>query len=133
MAVRITRTGVGLIIGIIVVAGIVLTGLVVAKQRGEQARRDEAVKIAQQNLESQSQNGALNEGDTTTDKGNGKTSDNKDGATNNGDKKPEKTPNTSELPQTGPVDSVLSLVAVALLAFSVTSYVTSRHALLKVR
>jgi FtsZ-interacting cell division protein ZipA len=127
MAVRISRTWVGLIIGIIIVALLVLVGLSFAKQRGEQARRDEAVKIAQQNLESQSQGGALNEGDSGDKKGEEKP------AGNNGNKAPEKTPTASELPQTGPVDGLLSLVAAAMLAFSATRYVASRRALLQSR
>ncbi len=133
MAVRITRTWVGLIIGIIIVALVVLVGISLAKQRGEQARRDEAVKIAQQNLESQSQNGALNSGDPDDKKGDEKSPGNSSGAGDGGNKSPEKSPNTSELPQTGPVDSLMSLVAVAMVTFAATSYFVSRRSLRNTR
>lgn len=68
MAVRITRAGVALTVGIILLTGLIIGGLLWAKSSGEQARREEALQIAEQNLEEQSrQDVALNEGDADAD------------------------------------------------------------------
>lgn len=126
MAIRITRAGVGLTIGIIIVALVMLGGLYFAKQRGEQARRDEAVKIAQQNLESESQGTeALNEGDDAAE-GSGQNNDTETGGSGSD------VATTDELPQTG-MDDVMPIVAIALLTFAGASYVSSRRALPEVR
>lgn len=142
MAVRITRAGVGLTIGVIILGLAVLGGLYLVKQRGEEARRDQAIQIAQQNLESQSSdNGATspnnssnssngststdnssnssNSGSQSTNTSNGSTSTTGSGATNS-------TP-TSELPQTGPADEWGAMIAVAVLTFSIGAYLTSRR------
>lgn len=124
MAVRVTRAGVGLTIGIIILALVVLGGLYIVKQRGEQARRDEAITIAKENLETQSSDkGALNEGTNNTntaDEGGASEMP----ASNGGDVA------TSQLPQTGPGD-FLAFVGVALLVFVGTSYLRSRQLVLK--
>lgn len=54
MAIRITRAGVALTVGIIVLTGLIVGGLFWVKQSGEQARRDDAVKIAEEKLEQES-------------------------------------------------------------------------------
>ena len=53
MAVRITQAGVALTVGIIIVTGLIIGGFFWVKTAGEQARRDDAIKIAEQNLEKQ--------------------------------------------------------------------------------
>lgn len=114
MAVRVTRAGVGLTIGIIILAIVVTGGLLIAKQRGEQARHDEAVKVAQQNLDAQNQEqGALNEGDKTPSKSD--------------DKSPE--PETDELPATGAGDTALMAVGAGAVTFGLVAYTRSRRAL----
>jgi LPXTG-motif cell wall-anchored protein len=135
MAVRITRSGVGLTIGIIILGLVVLGGLTLVKQRGEQARRDEAVKIAQQNLESQS-TGALSPGTDSSNNATGGTS----GSTTNGGSASTDSTNagssnvatnsTGQLPQTGPSDFT-SVLAIGALTFAAMSYMKSRRTLFK--
>jgi len=124
MAVRVTRAGVGLIIGIVILGLIVLGGLYFVKERGEQARRDEAIKIAEQNLESQSENGALTPPDSDTDK--------TDTTSTPAAEQPGSDVSTAmpagELPQTGSAD-FMPLIAVGLLSFATASYVASRRTL----
>ena len=82
MAVRITRAGVALTVGIIVVTGLIIGGFFWAKQSGEQARRDAATKIAEQNLEDQSKNVALNKGDKDNNTQSSQNSDNTNNSSN---------------------------------------------------
>ena len=132
MTVRVTRAGVGLIIGIIVVGALVFGGLYLAKERGEQARRDDAIKIAQKNLEAQSEKGpgALTPGTpgaTETETGT-KTDTTGQGSTG----APLTEGGVGELPQTGPSE-VLSALTAGMLTFSSVAYIRSRSALKTVR
>ncbi len=78
MALGITRAGVGLIIGIIVFTLLVLGGLYVVTQRSEQARREDAIEIAEQKLAAASnEEVALN---PDTDSSNGTATTNPDEA-----------------------------------------------------
>jgi LPXTG-motif cell wall-anchored protein len=133
MAVRITRSGVGLTVGIIVLALVVLGGLYFVRERGEQARREDAIEVAQENLESQSEReSALNpsdeNGDEATD--DGSTADDGDqtqempvgGTGQGGPAAPQ------ELPATGPTETA-AMVIIGLLSFATASYVMSRRAL----
>lgn len=140
MAVRITRAGVGLTIGVIILGLAVLGGLYLVKQRGEEARRDQAIQIAQQNLESQSNNGtaptdnssngssSTNNGSNTSNNGSQSTnnSSNSTGSTssNSGSSTP-----TSQLPQTGPAEEWGTMLALALLTFSIATYIISKQQL----
>lgn len=120
MAVRMTRAGVGLTVGIIVLALVVLGGLYLVKERGEQARREDAIEIAQGNLESESQNGSV-EAPSIDGVGEGVTPESND-SENSG-----AAPN--ELPATG-MSEIAPVLGIGLLAFSVASYLASRRALL---
>jgi LPXTG-motif cell wall-anchored protein len=114
---QITRAGVVFVVGIIILVGLVFGGVWLASDRGEQARRQEAAKIAQENLENQSQaetatNGAVTDPETTE-------SDDEEVAV--------ATPRSaSTLPETGA--EVSQVVIVALLALAGAYYVTSRRA-----
>lgn len=67
MAVRITRAGVALTVGIIILTGLLIGGLLWVRHSGEQARRAEAVKIAEQQLQEQSnQDVSLNDGESSS-------------------------------------------------------------------
>jgi len=137
MAIRVTQAGVALTVGIIIVTGLIIGGFFIVKNNAETARRDEAIKIAEQNLEEQSGNNvALNEGDSES---NSNESTSSDDATKSDDAANESTDTSSaggnagssapvsELPQTGPADQLASLVVMALLTFSVVSYIGSRQ------
>lgn len=134
MAMRVTRAGVGLIIGIIVLAGLVWGGLYLVKQRGEVARRNETLKIAEQKLTDESNKDvAIDQADkngntdTTTDKAT--QNDTSNGSASSNDL-PSTGPaqNVTELPQTGPTD-LLAVVPLAAITFAAGSYIASRKAL----
>ena len=74
MATRAIRAEVGLTVGIIILTLIAFGGLYVMHQRSEQARRDEAVKIADQNIEDQKKSDvALSDDETKKESSNGTT------------------------------------------------------------
>ena len=111
---RITRAGVALVLGIILLVGILWGVLYFAKERGEQARREEAIAIAEQQL---------------TDESNGEIAIEVEEAAEQ--PKPEQESSTagggaSELPQTGPADTFVALFAIVALTVASASYVQSR-------
>lgn len=114
---RITRAGVVFVVGILVLAGLVFGGIWFVNERGEQARRDEAIKIAEQQLEEQSEVATeTNSGTVSADE------EQENGAT----------PSTGseenvELPETGA--EIMQILAVTMLTLSVAYYVSSRRAL----
>jgi len=145
MAVRITGAGVALTVGIIVVTGLIIGGFFWARESGEQARRDEAVQIAEENLEEQSGDDvALNEGENTNEENasNGENRNendentNEEGASNGsgqdipstGAEVPEEQA-VEELPQTGPAETFGSILAVGGLTFAAVAYLISRQKL----
>ena len=158
MAVRITRSGVGLTVGIIVLALVVLGGLYLAKERGEQARRADAIEIAQQNLDAQSGTGAItpsidgeveesgtpseeSEAESGSGEGSNGSSEESAGTGNenegaastdeNGVVEGESTEQSpEELPQTGASETA-AIIAIALLTFATASYLSSRRAATK--
>lgn len=145
MAVRITQAGVALTVGIIIVTGLIIGGFFWVKTAGEQARRDDAIKIAEQNLEKQSDKDiALNDGeasdkdanestkDEATSSENGTKTENTAGedaadenTVNQGENAAEQP--ATELPRTGPADQLMALLVTGLLTFSVASYLSSRQ------
>lgn len=130
MAIYVTRTGVALTVGIIILTGLLTGGLLWVKHEGEQARRQEAIKIAEQQLNEQS-NGevALNEGDDKPSEQED-SEKNADAEQNTGSGTGTGTgTGAGELPQTGPAESLVSILAIALLAFVGTSYARSRKLL----
>lgn len=137
MAVRLTRAGVALTVGIIVVTGLIIGGLFWVKHAGEQARYDEATKIAQQKLEDESSKDvALNSGDdeknTETKAENGTNNGAESGASQQTGGNATGEQQATELPQTGPAeDSLTTLVVVGVLAFATVSYWRSRRVLLE--
>jgi len=115
--VRITRTGIIFVAGIVVLAGLVGVGAWIAHNRGEQARHDATVKIAQQNLESQSQPAVST---TTT------SLDTNSGTVATPDTTQTQTPTTAALPTTGA--NPVQIIALSVVTLAVAYYVTSRRA-----
>jgi len=133
MAIRtVTRAGVGLVVGIIILGLLVLGGLYLVRERGEQARRAEAINIADQQLQAESDSDiaistdgdaeetpAAEEQPATT----GQTDTSDDSPVSAA---PPATPPAAaaELPQTGP--DAISIVGLGLLSFAVVSFIHSR-------
>jgi FtsZ-interacting cell division protein ZipA len=124
---RPTRAGIVLVVGIIVLAALVLGGLYLVRERGEQARRDEAIQVAEGQLNEEANDVALNDPEETNTPEETATPSEQ---TNGGTTQNNPAPTATELPQTGPSDIFAGLI-VALLTFSVTSYVMSRTAVQK--
>ena len=141
---RLTRTGILFVVGILVLGGLVTGGIFLVKNHGEVVRRDQAVKIAEQNLKTQSNKpsqptNASNGGDSnSTDKskdttgtpGTAGTAGTSGADANNGAAPTTATTNSSELPVTGINDLQLieQAAIMAVVALSVAYYVASRRA-----
>jgi len=128
MAIRtVTRAGVGLVVGIIILAALVFAGLWFVRERGDTARREEAINIAEQRLEAESEQdvaidtnegAASNEESENTEQNQGSTAAPQTG---NSATQPS---GTSTLPQTGPEAS--SVIIVGLLTFVTVAFIRSR-------
>ena len=146
MAIRITRPGILVAVSIIVMAGALIGGLLWAKHAGEQARRADAVKVAEERLKSESDRDvALNEGGkgskSTSEGGSQGSGDTKQGSEQNSEQKDStgsadssQLPGTGanngavqvgELPQTGAGEFLASLVGLWFVVFAAVSYVRS--------
>jgi hypothetical protein len=124
---RITRTGIIFVLGIIILAGLVFGGIWLVRERGEQVRRQEAVKIAEQNLETQSQAPTETKPEAKPETNTETTSTPTQTDT---ETKPASTvaaTNSGTLPETGPGD-IAQVIVVAILALAGAYYVTSRRA-----
>lgn len=145
MAIRITQAGVALTVGIIGVIALIIGGLFYVKQNGEQARRQEAIEIAERTLQSQSESksGDQSKGDDNADS----RDTNPDAKDTNGTKDAsgtkdtqgtrdtqgtpgagESTPTPGALPETGPGEAIASLVAIGALTYAVAAFWRSRAA-----
>jgi hypothetical protein len=136
---RLTRTGILFVIGILVLGGLVTGGVFLVKNRGEAVRRDEAVKVAEQNLKDQSKTDASGNKDKADDTApaaengaqgqSGTAIATPDGATNNGTVAANN-PAPSELPETGfgSLAGLGNILAVTILALSGAFYASSRTA-----
>ena len=134
MATRtITRAGVGLVVGIILLAALVIGILFFVRERGEQARRTDAINIADQQLKEDSDNGIA----ANPENDNSSTKSDEQAPTVQTPAQPApqsssqttpstSTPNPSELPKTGPVDQLGEVAVLSMLTFSVVSYAVSR-------
>lgn len=138
MATRtITRAGVGLVVGIILLAALVIGILFFVRERGEQARRTDAINIADQQLKEDSDKGiaANPESDNSSTKSDeqaptvqtpAQPAPQSSSQTTPQTTPSTSTPNPSELPKTGPVDQLGEVAVLSMLTFSVVSYVVSR-------
>ena len=122
---RLTRTGLFFIIGILVLGGLVTGGVFLVKNHGEAVRRDQAVKVAEQNLKDQSQVATqpVNTATSSDASSDAAKTNSTSTATTAG-------ANATKLPETG-IDDFKTLgntIIVAIFTFSVASYVASRRA-----
>ena len=133
---RLTRAGVLFVIGIIVLAGLVTGGVFLVKNRGESARRAEAVKVAEQELKDQSEV-ATQPVEEQTDKAaeevakaDAEAAKAAATAKAEADKAAVAAATASQLPQTGPEEMAAlgRILIVTILAVSVSFYVASRRA-----
>ncbi len=124
MAVHVTRAGVALTVGIILLTGLIIGGLLWAKESGEQARRAEALQIAEQNLEEQSRRDvALNEGDeAASSEGDGVASREESSDATTIPDTGRDTAGVETLPETGAGDSLVVLLAGILTYAGVALY-----------
>ena len=142
MAIRITRPGILVAVSIIVMAGVLIGGLLWAKHAGEQARRADAVKVAEERLKSESDRDvALNEGNKDSkagneagDKGSGDAKQGSEQKDSTGSADGSQLPGTGanngamqadELPQTGAGEFLVSLAGLWFVVFAAVSYVRS--------
>jgi FtsZ-interacting cell division protein ZipA len=121
--VRITRTGIIFVAGIIVLAGLVGVGAWIAHNRGEQARHDATVKIAQQNLENQSKPAVSTTTSSNTNSGVVSTPDSTQTDTQTASTQSATPP---ALPTTGA--NPLQIIALSIVTLAVAYYATSRRA-----
>ena len=137
MAVYTKRTGLALTVGIIILSLVALGGLYLVKNQGEQARREEAVKVAEERLKAESEqevaleNGAANESvteeETVVEEESQAGSEQSAGSgTGAGQGNGGNVAAAEELPQTGSSE-VLTAVALGVLTFSVATYAVSRN------
>ncbi|MES2630834.1 MAG: hypothetical protein V4611_02675 [Patescibacteria group bacterium] len=119
---RVTRAGVGLVVGIIILAALVFAGLWFVRERGEQARRDEAINIAEEQLQSDSDEDIAIKPDENSNseeaENQGSSPAPQTGATTN------QPANANELPQTGP--EAASAIVLGLLTFATVAFIRSR-------
>ena len=136
MAVYTKRTGLALTVGIIILSLVALGGLYLVKNQGEQARREEAVKVAEERLKAESEqevaleNGAANESATeevvVEEESQAGSEQSAGSGTGAGQGNGGNVAAAEELPQTGSSE-VLTAVALGVLTFSVATYAVSRN------
>ena len=117
---RLTRAGVLFFVGVIVLAGLVTGGIFLVKNHGEAVRREEAIKIAEKNLEDQSKPDTIAVDTEAT-----APADDVETVTT------ATTATAAEaLPATGIDDlaGIGRILIVAVIAFAATSYISSRRA-----
>ena len=109
---RPTRSGLLLTVLIVVLAAAVLSGLWIVKERGESARREAAIEVAQEQLEAENDGVvALNEGDEAAGEGSSEATTNEETVVI--EEETTTTVTVTELPQTGP--SALGLMIAGIM------------------
>jgi len=124
---RITRAGVVFVAGIIVLAALVFGGIWLVRERGEQARRAEAVAIAEQNLQAESE--ATPPAETGSEEASSTTETTETGVAVTEGTQAVAGTDATELPATGA--DLSSLVIVTIVSLAISYFVASRRALLQ--
>lgn len=121
MAIRpVTRAGVGLVVGIIILAGLTYAGLWYVRDQGEQARREEAITIAEEQLKKESEQDVAISPDKSASSEQAEGSKTTPPSTQSSSH----ASNGAELPQTGP--DAMSIIVIGLLSFALVSFIRSR-------
>ena len=123
---RVTRAGVGLVLGIIILAVLVYAGLLIVRERGEQARREDAIAIADQQLQDESANDGAIKPEGTEQTQPSSSEPEQSTPTPQAGTPSTQPAATAELPQTGPAEQFGTLVVLALVSFTAAAYVRSR-------
>lgn len=124
MAVHVTRTGVALTVGIIILGLLAFGGLYAVKQQGEQAQRNEAIAIAEQRLEAEADKDvALNGNDEVTDERSSESGQSTESGTDTSSQQGAES--AGVLPQTGAGDIWMAPL-VGLLTYFVVSGLMAR-------
>ena len=136
MAIHVTKNGVALTVGIIILTGLLIGGLFWVRSAGEQARRSDAVTAAEQNLtdetnknvaiDSDGSNGDSSAKSDSSSSSSGSSSSNSS-TSNSSSNSNTATTETSELPQTGPADAVFVAIMLGVSTYVAASYVQSRQ------
>lgn len=122
MAIRpVTRAGVGLVIGIIILAALVFAGLWYVRERGEQAQRQEAINIAEEQLKAESDKDVAIDSDKNKDENKESEEAIPQGGT--GGAQPA---DSNELPQTGPADQFGAVLMVGAVTYLLARYLAAR-------
>lgn len=140
MAVRFTRTGVALTVGIIVLALATFGGLYFVQYQGEQARQAEQIRIAQQQLEQDSEAAVVPNDENDAESTDSPANTNNEtpstdteaenyqagsgNATGSGSESNQSA--AQELPQTGTASNLAAVFVVAALTYVTALYVQSR-------
>jgi len=119
---RLTRAGVVFVVGIIVLALVVFGVIMFVRERGEQARRDEAIAVAEQNLEAQSEVSTSETSDTTTET---ETTPAESAPTVPTPTTPS-AQQTAQLPATG-IEGIGPVIILAFVTLAISYYATSRR------
>jgi hypothetical protein len=123
---RPTRAGIVFIGITIVLAVIVFAAIWTVRYRGEQVRQQEAAKIAEQNLEQQSDTPIIAQETAPSDEGEQGSSNSSESSQSQSSSNP--APSSSTLPTTGPEDLPL-FIGVIGLSLAGAYYVSSRRTL----
>ena len=144
MAIHVTKNGVALTVGIIILTGLLISGLFWVRSAGEQARRSDAVTAAEQNLTDETNKNVAIDSDgsngdssaksdsssSTSGSTSGSSSDSSSSnssTSNSSSNSNTATTETSELPQTGPADAVFVAIMLGVSTYVAASYVQSRQ------
>ena len=130
---RVTRAGIGFVIVLIVLGLLVFAVVSYVQQRGEQARREEAAKIAQENLDSQSEQPVIaDDGQSEEENPPQQSGSNSNTNTNTDEDTPDELSTTGKpvtpdvMPETG--IGPAEIIAVVALTASTAYFIASRRA-----
>ena len=124
MAMHITRTGVTLTVGIIVLTALLIGGLFWVKNAGEQARHDQAITAAEETLKNETDNSPIAKEDEKGSESNDNSADNGNVVSSGSSS----STSASNLPETGTSEVFITALLLGLVAYAMAIYFQSRRA-----